>query len=457
MTATRFLAALSLSACLYAGSVLGADWPGFRGPTGSGVSDAKDLPAQWAADQFLWKVKLPGPGASGPITSGNRVFVTSYTGYGTALTRGMGAGFGKGGFGKGGFGKGGFGKGDPADAANQKKLRFVVCCLDADKGEVLWQKEVEPNLPEAPFVGMIREHGYATSTPATDGERLYVFFGKSGVLAFDMQGEQVWRADVGSGVNAWGMAGSPVVHGDLVIVNAAMESHALIGLDKKTGREVWRTKGVEACWGSPCLVRTRDGKPEVVLSLPGKIAGFDPETGEELWRCQGFKNTSMPGYGGTYSTPVSQGDVVYLTGGGGPGGPSTAVAVRAGGRGDVNQTHVLWKQKAGGHFNSPIVSGDLLYCIDGTAACLRADSGKVVYRERLYDSRGEYASPVLGDGKVFVVTRFDGLYVLAAGAEFRQLGHNEFAGDRSVFNAGPALADGHIYVRSNEYLYCIGK
>jgi outer membrane protein assembly factor BamB len=335
-------------------------------------------------------------------------------------------------------------------------LRLVVLCVDGQSGDVLWQKDVEPKLPEAPFTGMIRAHGYATSTPATDGERLYVFFGKSGVLAFGMDGASLWRADVGAGVNAWGMAASPVLHADLVIVNAAMESHALVGLDKKTGKEVWRTKGVGACWGSPIVAETKDGKDELVLSLPGKVAGFDPATGEELWHCQGFQGGGMPGYGGTYSTPVAQDGIVYVTGGGGPRGPSTALAIRTGGRGDVNQTHVLWKQKAGGNFNSPVVRGDYLNCIDGTATCLRADTGKVVYKERLHESRGEYVSPVVAGDKVFMLTRFDGLYVIAAGAKFQQLAHNEFAGDRSAFNANPAIGNGRLYVRSNDYLYCIG-
>jgi outer membrane protein assembly factor BamB len=450
-TPSRFAAAVFVSSAVYGGALLAADWPSFRGPRGGAVSDDKDVPVQWTDDNFLWKRKLPGPGASSPITCGARVFVTCYTGYGTSLTKGF-----AGGFGKGGFGKGGFGKGNPADAAGQKKLRFVVLCLDGKSGEVLWQKEVEPKLPETPFTGMIREHGYATSTPATDGERLYVFLGKTGVHAFDMDGNAVWRADVGGGVNTWGMAASPVLHDGLVIVNAAMESRSLIGLERKTGKEVWRTKGMDACWGSPIVAETTDGKHELVVSLPGKIAGFDPATGQELWHCEGFQGGSMPGYGGTYSTPVAKDGIVYVTGGGGPRGPSTALAIRTGGRGDVNKTHIVWKQKAGGNFNSPVVHGAYLYCIDGMAICLRADTGKVVYKERLYESRGEYVSPVVAGDKVFMLTRFDGLYVLAAGAEFRQPAHNEFPGDRSVFNANPAIGNGRLYVRSNEYLYCIG-
>jgi outer membrane protein assembly factor BamB len=163
------------------------------------------------------------------------------------------------------------------------------------------------------------------------------------------------------------------------------------------------------------------------------------------------------GYGGTYSSPVALNGIVYITGGGGPGTTPTTLAVRAGGRGDVDKTHVLWRQKAGTRYTSPIVSGDYVYIVDGSVSCLRTDTGKVVYKERLYESRGEYVSPVLVGDKLVVLTRFDGLFVLAAGKEFQQLAAQEFTGDKSIFNACPAIANGRLYARSNQYLYCIGK
>jgi len=285
MIARQFVFALFVSATVYLGTGVAADWPGFRGPHGSGVSDEKDLRLPNGKESVLWKVKLPGPGASGPIVVGDRLFVTCYTGYGTSISSfGKGGmakgGFGPGGFGPGGFGRGGFKKGfgkpDPAELAEQKKLRLVLICADAKKGGAIWQKDIEPKLPEQVFGFMIREHGYATSTPASDGERVCVFFGKTGVLAFDLEGKQLWHADVGSGLNFFGTAASPMLYKDLVIVNAGIESGALIGLDRKSGKEVWRTNKIGASWGSPVLVETEDGKHEVVLSLPVKVAGFDP-------------------------------------------------------------------------------------------------------------------------------------------------------------------------------------
>src|SRR5439155_4702097 len=283
MNAIHRYAMTAMLALGLAGSGSATDWPGFRGAKG-GVADDKDLPAEITKDNVLWKVKLPGAGSSSPITWGDKIFVTCYTGYGQTITRGMkfggfggkgkgDFGKGKGDFGKGGFG--GFGKG-PDTGGEQKDLRLVLLCLDKAKGDVLWQREIEPKLPEQPFRDFIREHGYASSTPVTDGERIYVFFGKSGVLAFDMEGKQLWQADAGSGTDKWGTASSPALAANVLIVNACIESKSLIGLDKKSGKELWRVKGLGTNWTSPIVVATKDGKQEIVISLQGRLVGYDP-------------------------------------------------------------------------------------------------------------------------------------------------------------------------------------
>src|SRR5260370_5384093 len=192
MKVARCFAAALLATSMALGSLACAgDWPGFRGSQG-GVADDKDLPVQWTKDNFLFKVKVPGVGASSPIVSGDKVFVTCYSGYGTTITKGFS-------FGKGGKGKGGKGKGGSDTGCDQKNLKLLLVCLDAAKGDIVWQKEIRPKLPEAPFANFIREHGYASSTTVTDGKNVYVFFGKTGVFAFDMEGKQLWQADVGSG------------------------------------------------------------------------------------------------------------------------------------------------------------------------------------------------------------------------------------------------------------------
>ena len=418
---------------------LAAHWPGFRGD-GSAVSGEKNLPAEWTKDNVLWKTKLPGLGASSPIIWGDKIFLTCYSGYGLKLTQGF----------KGGFGK----DKDDKKAPEQKDLRLMLLCYDRVKGDLLWKKEVEPKLPEAPFKSFLREHGYASCTPVTDGERVYVFFGKTGLFAFDFKGNQIWHKDVGSGTHEWGTAASPVLSDKAIIVNAAIEDKALIAYDKVTGNELWRKKDLAICWTSPVVVNLAGGKQEVVLNAPGTVYGFDPDRGDELWTCKGIGGGGISG--STCSTPAVAGEVVYLMGAG-PSTPATAMAIRAGGKGDVTKTHLLWKQKAGAGICSPIAHDGFVYWVDGTANCLAADSGKIIYREPLYEGRGEYASPVLADGKLFALTRFDGLFVLASGEKFTKLAHNTFADDSSIFNSTPAVSNGRLFIRSNEFLYCVGK
>jgi len=428
---------------LLAASTVAEDWPGFRGSSG-GRSDDKNLPVERSKENLLWKIKLPGAGTSSPITTGDKIILTCNAGYGTAITRGMS--------GKGGGGKGGFGK-DPGD---QTKLELLVVCLDRKNGEVLWKKEVKPKLPETPFTGMMREHSYASSTAVTDGKNVYVFFGKTGVFAFDLDGEQLWQADVGTGKHFWGSASSPVLYKDLVIVNASIESKSLVALDKKTGKEVWRQKGLGTSWASPVVVETKRGQHEVVINVPGKIAAYDPATGKELWTCQGVVAERGGGFGAyTASTPVAQGGVVYAIGGGGPT-PSAALAIKAGGSGDVTKTHVVWKAKAGACNCSPVLVGDYLCWVDGSMTCLNIADGTSAHKVRLYDGRNEYVSAVLAGDKIYALTRGDGMFVVSTD-KFEKLGHFDFADDNSIFNASPAISDGRMYLRSNQYLYCIGK
>ena len=353
---SRFAVAAFFAASML-GVVLAEDWPGFRGNHG-GVAVSQDLPTKVTKDNLLWKVKMPGVGTSSPITYGDKIFVTAYKGYGTSLTKqSPGAGGKKGG---GGGGGGGFGTGGPPDA-EQKNLRLLVLCVDANDGKIVWQKEVAPKFPEVNFAGMFREHGYASSTPATDGERVIAFFGKSGVHAFDMDGKTLWSVDVGDGTHMWGSASSPVIYGDLVIVNAGIESKKLIALDKRTGKEVWTAKSLGTCWSSPALVETKSGETEVVMSWPGKIVAYDPLTGTQKWTCDGIGSgggagpaAGGGGFGGgkgmgggyTASTPVAKDGIVYAIGGGGPT-PTTALAVKAGGSGDVSKSNVVWRVKAG--------------------------------------------------------------------------------------------------------------
>ncbi len=447
----RWLASLaffSVSAALLGA----ADWRGFRGD-GSGTSPDNNLPTEWSQDNVLWKIKLPGAGTSSPILVGDKIYLTAYSGYGQKISAGMG-GKGKGDFKKGDFKKGdfkgGFGKG--AETGDQKALQFHVLCYDRANGNLVWKKDIEPKLPEMSYTGFMSQHGYTSSTPVSDGKNIYVFLGKTGVLAFDLAGKQLWQTGVGTGIDQWGSASSPVVHDGVVIVNANIESQAIVGLDVGTGEEKWRVKNIAKNWTSPILVKNPAGKTECVISLPGKVISLEPATGKQLWTCEGIGGGGMS-Y--TISSPVAKDGIVYVVGGGGPQTPKTSFAIKTGGSGNVTETHVLWKVKNGNNIASPVINGDLLCWVSGTATALKTSDGSQVTEDRLYDSRSEYVSAVAAGGNIFALTRTDGLFVL--GRNLQKLSHFTFEGDDSIFNASPAIGDGKVYLRSNAYLYCIGK
>jgi outer membrane protein assembly factor BamB len=254
---------------------------------------------------------------------------------------------------------------------------------------------------------------------------------------------------VGQYLNSWGSAASLLLYKDLVIVNASVESGALLGLDKKTGKRVWRAGGIRDCWSTPVLVDVPGGGKEVVLNTPGVMYGFDPDKGTKLWECEGI-TTSTP-----TSSPVAKDGIIYAMGASLEGARSV-LAVRAGGRGDVSKTHIVWRHKGGTNHTSLLLYEGRLYYVSGVVTCLRPDTGKVVFEERLYDARMEYDSPVAAEGRIYVCTRRNGAYVLKAGDKLEVLAHNEL-GDRSIFNASPAVSGGQIIVRSDTHLYCLGN
>ncbi len=392
-----------------------ADWPQFRGPGSQGVSDAKNLPASWSDDEnVLWKTALPGAGASSPITLGDKIYLTCYSGYGRSQSGG-----------------------------DLEDLKLHVVCLKQAGGDLVWDRKIKPSQGESKRV---KDHGYAAATPATDGEHLFVFFGKSGVFKFDLDGKEIWRTSVGSKTHGWGCGTSPVLYKGLVIVNASVESRSMVALDKKTGDEVWRAGGMRSSWNTPHLVDVKGGKQELVVSVKGRILGFDPASGEELWSCQGIPDYVCP-------SVVSHDGIIYALG----GRSSHAIAVRAGGRGDVTDSHRLWDKGVGANVSSPVVHDGHLYWVSDRkkiAYCLRLKDGSLVYEKRV--SGQPYASTMLADGKLYVVTRYSGTLVLAAKPGFEQLAHNELD-DGSTFNASAIVAGGNLLLRSDKYLYCIGK
>ncbi len=404
------------------------EWPRFRGPNGSGIAPDDAKPAiTWSDSQNLkWKVALPGPGSSSPIVAGERVFVTCYSGYG-----------------------------DGSSGNGPDKLRRHLVCVERRTGKAIWDRSVPAELPEDSYSGNLREHGYASSSPVTDGERVYVFFGKTGVLAFDFAGQQLWKVNLGkqSSNRRWGSGASPILYRNLVIVNAAEEGRAVCALDKLTGKQAWKAEAasLELSFVTPLLVECGGARTDLALAVPGELWGLNPETGKLRWFAQ-------TGISGNVSPSVVAADgIVYATGGYPRQG---TIAVRAGGKGDVTQTNVLWTSQNASYVPSPVVYQEHLFVVSdqGFAMCLEAKTGKLVYRERLPGLSGGkpfYASPVLANGHLYAVSRRNGTFALEAKTEFKLLGQNKLAGDDTDFNATPAVAGNQLFLRSNRFLYCI--
>ncbi len=413
--AARLLAAMIVA--LWTATLPAGDWTQFRGSGGLGVSDEAGIPTTWSStENVVWKVEMPGPGASSPITLGDRVFITCYSGYGL----------------------------EPNEGDQAALVRHLLCFSRKD-GTEIWRKKFEPKLPEHKYQGEGSYHGYAASTPTTDGQRLYVFFGKTGVFCFDLNGNELWQASVGEGTNGWGSGSSPLLYKNLLIVNASVESGSLVALDKMTGEEVWRTKGINSAWNTPLLVPGE--KPELVVSISDHLVSFNPDSGEELWRAEGVHRYVCP-------SVVYHDDVVYAIGGG-----HTSLAVRTGGSGDVTKSHGVWRLTKGSNVSSPVYYQDhLFWTRDGNIACCQNPAtGEIVYEERLEPGSGTiWSSPVLADGKLYYLSQHNGTYVVAAKPQFELLAHNKFDEDDSRANASPAVSGGQLFLRTDRNLYCIG-
>ena len=400
-------------------SVYGGNWPQFRGPGGLGIAEDDELPTNWSGEEnVIWKATIPGAGASSPVVYGDRVFLTCFTGYGV----------------------------DGSSSGNIDSLKRHILCLDAGSGEILWQKDVKTVLPESKTSRFL---GYASSTPAVDADRVYCFFGKSGVITFDHSGNQLWHRSVGDNTHGWGSAASPVLYEDLVIINAFVECGQLIALDKTSGREVWRAGGLKESWNTPLLVDLPDGKTELVVAISGKILGFEPATGKQLWECVGHRWYIVPSL-------IANNGVVYCLSG---KGVEAIKAVRAGGRGEISDTHLLWTVKKATNVPSAIYHEGHIYFVHeskGIAYCLNAMTGDVVYEERLPRIGGVYASAIMGAGKIYYVSRRGGTFVLAAKPKYELLAHNRLEGDRNA-NASPAAKGQRLIMRMDRFLYCIGQ
>lgn len=422
--------------------IIAQDWPGWRGD-GQGISPEKNLPLKWSEDEGVeWKTPIPGAGHSSPIVWGNRIFVT------TAVAEDPNVETFRGGVYMGGN------RAKP----DESEYAYHVICLDTDQGNVLWSKAVARQSPKT------RRHTkntYASETPVTDGKSVFASFGSAGLYCVDFEGNLVWQRDLGlmRRQRGWGTGASPILFSNTVIFNCDSDDDSYIAaFDKATGDPVWRTERNEgSSWGTPFLFEA-DGLTIVVTNASRRMRGYDAATGKLLWECAGGSMITVP-------SPVAAQGLVFLSSGHNllPQRPIVAVHPDASGdittpKGQSQSDGVAWSHRSGGAYvPSPIAIGEYLYVpLDrGFLTCYEARTGKTVYEKQQFGARNTItASPIAGNGRIYVQTEDGECYIVKPGPVFEILAVNKLD---EVFCASPAVSSGRIFLRGRKHLYCIGK
>ncbi len=421
MAARLLLVGILLSTAACAAAPAGDPWPGFRGPTGQGISEDSAPPLEWSAESnVLWKTAIPGEGWSSPVVWGDRVFVTTTLDGGT-------------------------------------KCR--VLALDRTAGRILWDTPVF----EQAALRKEGKNSYATPTPCTDGERVYAVFGEGGAAALDLDGKLLWTNQDVKFYSRHGLGASPVVHDGLLImpydgsnrVAAAgqwpknsdeerlgwqipWDKSEIVALDVKTGKRVWTAKrGMSRiAHATPIFAG-----PQMISIAGDVVQGFNPKTGERLWSvyCQGE---------GLVPSPVTGEGLIFAA----SGFEKTTLRAIRGGTGEI-----VWEQKKGVPTQpSLLYVAPHLFAVTegGVASCYKAATGEIVWQERIADKQGFSASPIAAAGRVYILSETGETTVIAAGPEFKVLARNPL---KEKCQASPALSRGNFFLRTDKSLFCIGK
>ena len=395
------------------------NWPQWRGPNLNGVSNEKNLPVKWSAEEnVMWKVAMPGLSGSTPIIWRDRIFLSVAEGDNLALW-----------------------------------------ALDKNKGELLWKQPLGAGNVK------MRKHNMSSPSPVTDGRAVYVMTGTGILKAFDFAGKELWTRDIQKdygtfGLN-WGYASSPLLFEDSLYVQVLHgmktdDPSYVMRIDKKNGKTLWKVdRPTNAIRESPDSYTTpgllRYGKTtEIVITGGDCVTGHDPANGKELWRANGLNPDNNPFYR-IVASPIIFNEIIYA-----PTRVKPLLALRAGGRGDITSSHVLWSTVNGPDVPTPVTDGKYFYIINdrGIVWCLDAKTGAEVYGQQRLKPGTYSASPVLADGKIYI-TDEDGLTtVIAAGPKFEVLAENPL-GEYCL--SSPAISEGRIYIKTSGHLYAIGS
>ena len=393
-----------------------SSWPQWRGPLHTGEAPHGNPPLEWSEEKNVrWKVEIPGLGKSTPVIWKDLVFVT------TAVPKGAGG-----------------------------NLEYVVQAHNRSDGQLRWRKAVKE---QAPHEGTHKDGSFASGSALTDGERVYAFFGSRGLFALDLKGNLVWEKQLGTMQTrlSFGEGASPVLHGEHLVVNWDHEGHDfVVALDRKTGREIWRTERDEpTSWSTPIVV-IHEGKPQVIVNATNRVKGYDLATGKTLWEAGGMTTNVIP-------SPVHADGTVYVTSG---FRGNALMAIRLSlAQGDVTgKPAIAWSYgRDTPYVPSPLLhKGGLYFLKTNSAVLTRIDvaTGKPDYTQRLEGLSNVYASPVAVGGRIYVLSREGVAMVLEAGPSPKVLATNRLA---DGFDASPAIVDDEMYLRGHKYLYRISS
>ena len=418
------------------------NWPQFRGPS-AGVVEDGILPTTWSTTKNIaWTLEIPGRAWSSPIVWGDRVFVTSAVGGTDAEKPKKGLYFG-----------------GNRDKPSDKTHRWMVYCIDFNSGKILWEKLAQQAVPKHP---VHIKNTYASETPVTDGQRVYVYFGNIGLFCYDLDGGELWSKQFRSFKTRynWGTAASPVLYKDrLFIVNDNEEQSFLMALDKKTGKQIWRVdRDEKSNWATP-FIWENEQRTELITSGTGKVRSYDLN-GKLLWELGGMSAIAIP-------TPFAEHGLLYISSGWvGDRKHRPIFAIKPGAEGDItlkddqnSNQFIVWWQKFGGPYNpTPIVYGDYLYVLydRGTINCYDARTGDEIYsKEKIAAGANEFtSSPWANDGKIFCLSEDGDTFVIQAGTEFKVLASSKLD---EMCMATPAAVRDSLLIRTLSKLYRIRR